>query len=136
MRGSGPRGKAMRRAGPWRVGVALGRVSSAFHETSVKHPNRPMKRWQAGMFAQRGRLERPSSPDSRGDKGISRGGPFSAPCRTVWLVSELPSGGVSIGGVEYPARLKAGFAEKGDEIVVLNSDAFGLIVLKPDDNDK
>ena len=43
-----------------------------------------------------------------------------------------PSGKVLIDGVEYSARLESGFAESGDEVVVVGLDAFGLIVDKPE----
>ena len=42
-----------------------------------------------------------------------------------------PSGKVLIDGIEYSARFKSGFAESGDEVVVVGLDAFGLIVAKP-----
>jgi len=41
-----------------------------------------------------------------------------------------PSGKVLIDGVEYGARFKSGFADSGDEVVVVGLDAFGLIVGK------
>ena len=44
----------------------------------------------------------------------------------------LPSGKVLIDGVEYSARFKSGFANSGDEVVVVGLDAFGLIVGKPE----
>ncbi len=44
----------------------------------------------------------------------------------------LPSGKVLIDGVEYNARFKSGFAESGDEVIVVGLDAFGLIVAVPD----
>ena len=44
----------------------------------------------------------------------------------------MPSGKVLIDGVEYSARFKSGFAESGDEVVVVGLDAFGLIVAVPD----
>ncbi len=43
-----------------------------------------------------------------------------------------PSGNVLIDGVEYGARLKSGFAESGDEVIVVGIDAFGLIVEIPE----
>jgi len=43
-----------------------------------------------------------------------------------------PSGKVLLGGVEYNARLNSGFAESGDEVVVVGFDAFSLIVGKVD----
>ena len=43
----------------------------------------------------------------------------------------VPSGKVSIDGIEYSARLKSGSAESGDEVVVVGH-GFGLIVDKPD----
>ncbi len=43
-----------------------------------------------------------------------------------------PSGKVLIDGVEYSARLESGFAESGDEVVVVGLEAFGLIVDKPE----
>ncbi len=42
------------------------------------------------------------------------------------------SGKVLIDGVEYSARFKSGFANSGDEVIVVGLDAFGLIVDKPD----
>ncbi len=44
----------------------------------------------------------------------------------------LPSGKVLINGVEYSARFKSGFADPGDEVVVVGHDAFGLFVGKPE----
>ena len=44
----------------------------------------------------------------------------------------LPSGKVLIDGVEYNARFKSGFADPGDEVIVIGLDAFGLIVGKPE----
>ena len=44
----------------------------------------------------------------------------------------FPSGKVLIDDVEYSARYKSGFAESGDEVTVVGSDAFGLIVGKPE----
>ncbi len=35
-------------------------------------------------------------------------------------------------GVEYSARFKSGFADSGDEVIVVGLDAFGLIVDKPE----
>ncbi len=46
-----------------------------------------------------------------------------------------PSGKVLIGGVEYSARFKSGFADSGDEVIVVGLDAFGLIVDKPEPQD-
>ena len=43
-----------------------------------------------------------------------------------------PSGRVLIDGVEYSARFESGFADSGDEVVVVGLDAFGLIVGKPE----
>ena len=43
-----------------------------------------------------------------------------------------PSGKVLIDGVEYSARLKSGFADPGDEVIVAGLEAFGLIVVKPE----
>ena len=48
------------------------------------------------------------------------------------ITSMFPSGKVMIDGVEYSARFKSGFAESGDEVIVVGSDAFGLIVGKPE----
>ena len=42
------------------------------------------------------------------------------------------SGKVLIDGIEYSARFKSGFANSGDEVVVVGLDAFGLIVDKPE----
>ncbi len=44
----------------------------------------------------------------------------------------MPSGKVLIDGISYSARFKSGFADSGDEVVVVGLDAFGLIVDKPD----
>ncbi len=44
----------------------------------------------------------------------------------------LPSGKVLIDGVEYSARFKSGFADSGDEVIVVGLDAFGLIVGTPE----
>ncbi len=44
----------------------------------------------------------------------------------------FPSGKVLIDGVEYSARFKSGFADAGDEVLVVGRDAFGLIVEKPE----
>jgi len=43
-----------------------------------------------------------------------------------------PSGKVSVDGIEYSARFKSGFADPGDEVVVVGLEAFGLIVAVPD----
>lgn len=43
-----------------------------------------------------------------------------------------PSGKVLVDGIEYNARLKSGFAESGDEVVVIGVDAFSLVVGKVD----
>ncbi len=43
-----------------------------------------------------------------------------------------PSGKVLIEGTEYGARLKSGWADAGEEVVVVGCDAFGLIVAVPD----
>ena len=43
-----------------------------------------------------------------------------------------PSGKVLIDGVKYSARFKSGFADSGDEVIVIGLDAFGLIVDKPE----
>ncbi len=44
----------------------------------------------------------------------------------------MPGGTVLIDGVEYSARIRSGFAESGDEVVVVGLDSFDLIVDKPD----
>ena len=44
----------------------------------------------------------------------------------------MPSGKVLIDGIEYQATFKSGYAESGDEVVVVGLGAFGLIVDKPD----
>ncbi len=44
----------------------------------------------------------------------------------------MPGGTVLIDGIEYSARFKSGFAESGDEVVVVGLDAFDLIVGKPE----
>ncbi len=38
------------------------------------------------------------------------------------------SGKVLIDGVEYNARFKSGFADSGDEVIIVGLDAFDLIV--------
>ena len=43
-----------------------------------------------------------------------------------------PSGNVLFDGVEYSARFKSGFADSGDEVIVVGLDAFGLIVDEPE----
>ena len=48
------------------------------------------------------------------------------------ITAMLPSGKVLIDGVEYSARFKSGFADPGDEVIVIGLDAFGLIVGKPE----
>ncbi len=48
------------------------------------------------------------------------------------ITSMAPSGKVLIDGIEYSARFKSGFANSGDEVVVVGLDAFGLIVDKPE----
>ncbi len=48
------------------------------------------------------------------------------------LTMMRPSGKVLIEGIEYGARLKSGWADAGEEIVVVGFDAFGLIVAVPD----
>ncbi len=44
----------------------------------------------------------------------------------------MPSGKVLIDDIEYNATFKSGYAESGDEVVVVGLGAFGLIVDKPD----
>ncbi len=48
------------------------------------------------------------------------------------ITAMSPSGKVLIDGVEYSARLKSGFADPGDEVIVAGLEAFGLIVVKPE----
>ena len=48
------------------------------------------------------------------------------------MTAMYPSGKVLIDGVEYSARFKSGFADSGDEVIVVGLDAFGLIVDKPE----
>ena len=43
-----------------------------------------------------------------------------------------PSGKVLIDGIEYGARFESGYADSGDEVIVVELDAFGLIVEQPD----
>ncbi len=43
-----------------------------------------------------------------------------------------PSGKITIDGIEYSARFKSGFADSGDEVIVIGLDAFGLIVDNPE----
>ena len=43
-----------------------------------------------------------------------------------------PSGKVLIDGVKYSARFKSGFADSGDEVIVIGLDVFGLIVDNPE----
>ncbi len=50
--------------------------------------------------------------------------------RTLTVMS--PSGKVLIEGTEYGARLKSGWADAGEDVVVVGIDAFGLIVAVPD----
>ena len=56
--------------------------------------------------------------------------------RGTALTGMYPSGKVLIDGVEYAARMQSRHAHKGDEIEVLDFESFGLIVGKPDDDDK
>jgi len=42
----------------------------------------------------------------------------------------MPSGKVLIDGVKYNSRVKSGFVDSGDEVIVVGIDAFGLIVDK------
>jgi membrane-bound ClpP family serine protease len=44
----------------------------------------------------------------------------------------MPSGKVLVDDIEYSASFKSGFADPGDEVVVVGLGAFGLIVDKPD----
>ncbi len=48
------------------------------------------------------------------------------------ITAMYPSGKVLVDGIEYSARFKSGFANSGDEVVVVGLDAFGLIVDKPE----
>ncbi len=48
------------------------------------------------------------------------------------ITTMVPSGKVLIDGIAYSARFKSGYANSGDEVVVVGLDAFGLIVDKPD----
>ena len=48
------------------------------------------------------------------------------------LTTLLPSGKVLIDGVEYNARVQGGWADKGEDVVVVGLEAFGLIVAKPE----
>ena len=48
------------------------------------------------------------------------------------LTTLLPSGKVLIDGVEYNARVQRGWVDKGEDVVVVGLDAFGLIVDKPE----
>jgi len=48
------------------------------------------------------------------------------------ITTMVPSGKVLIDGIAYSARFKSGYANSGDEAVVVGLDAFGLIVDKPD----
>ena len=43
-----------------------------------------------------------------------------------------PSGKVLVEGIEYGARLESGWADAGEEVVVVGFDTFGLIVAVPD----
>ena len=50
-----------------------------------------------------------------------------------WAITPMyPSGKVLIDGVKYSARFKSGFADSGDEVIVIGLDAFGLIVDRPE----
>ncbi len=44
----------------------------------------------------------------------------------------MPSGKVLIDGNEYSGTFRSGYANSGDEVVVVGLDAFGLIVDKPE----
>ncbi len=44
----------------------------------------------------------------------------------------FPSGNVLIYGVLYSARFISGFADAGDEVLVVGMESFGLIVEKPE----
>ena len=48
------------------------------------------------------------------------------------LTTLLPSGKVSIDGVQYNARIQGGWIDKDEDVVVVGVDAFGLIVAKPE----
>ncbi len=48
------------------------------------------------------------------------------------LTAMSPSGKVLIDGVKYDARFRGGWADPDEEIVVVEVDAFGLIVDKPE----
>ncbi len=48
------------------------------------------------------------------------------------LTAMSPSGRVLIDGVEYQARFRGGWADPGEEIVVVGHDAFGFFVDKPE----
>ena len=48
------------------------------------------------------------------------------------IIPMYPSGKVLIDDVEYRARCKSGYADRGDEVVVVGLDTFGLIVEKPE----
>jgi membrane-bound ClpP family serine protease len=50
--------------------------------------------------------------------------------RGTVLTEMLPGGKVEIDGTEYQARCRGGWADRGDDIVVVGLDAFGLIVDK------
>ena len=43
-----------------------------------------------------------------------------------------PSGKVLLEGIEYDARLKSGWVDAGEEVIVVGFDTFGLIVAVPD----
>jgi len=57
--------------------------------------------------------------------------PTSGECGRA-ITPMTPSGKVVIDGLEYNARFKSGYADSGDEVVVVGLDAFGLIVGKPE----
>ncbi len=44
----------------------------------------------------------------------------------------MPSGKVLIDDIEYGGTFRSGYANPGDEVVVVGLNAFGLIVDKPD----
>ena len=44
----------------------------------------------------------------------------------------MPSGKVLIDGIEYNAVVRSGYADSGDEVIVVGLNAFGLIVEKPE----
>ena len=48
------------------------------------------------------------------------------------ITQMMPSGKVLIDGIVYGAVVRSGYADSGDEVIVVGLNAFGLIVEKPE----